>query len=131
MSDAFINNLSTLNDEKCFAQGIDSGVITQLLQAKVVVPQRAQKKELVELAIKNARVALEEKFKLIERQEERTVGACDELGQAMNIYPPLHIEAFDNSHMHGADAVSAMVVFIDGKPDRKAYRNLSYEIQQP
>lgn len=40
----------------------------------------------------------------------------------MNIYPPLHIEAFDNSHMHGADAVSAMVVFTDGKPDRKAYR---------
>lgn len=103
-------------------QGIDSELLTQLLQAKVVVPQRAQKKELVELAIKNARVALEEKFKLIERQEERTVGACDELGQAMNIYPPLHIEAFDNSHMHGADAVSAMVVFIDGKPDRKAYR---------
>lgn len=103
-------------------QGIDSELLTQLLQVKVVVPQRAQKKELVELAIKNARVALEEKFKLIERQEERTVGACDELGQAMNIYPPLHIEAFDNSHMHGADAVSAMVVFIDGKPDRKAYR---------
>lgn len=103
-------------------KGTDSELLMQLLQSKVTVPQRAQKKELVDLAIKNARVALDEKFKIIERQEERTVGACDELGAAMNIYPPLHIEAFDNSHMHGADAVSAMVVFIDGKPDRKAYR---------
>ncbi|KFL43385.1 excinuclease ABC subunit C [Lysinibacillus sp. BF-4] len=103
-------------------KGTDSELLMQLLQSKVTVPQRAQKKELVDLAIKNARVALDEKFKIIERQEERTVGACDELGAAMNIYSPLHIEAFDNSHMHGADAVSAMVVFIDGKPDRKAYR---------
>lgn len=103
-------------------QGVDAKLLTELLQTKVTIPQRAQKKELVALAEKNASVALDEKFKIIARQEERTVGACDELGAAMNSKPPLHIEAFDNSHMHGADAVSAMVVFIDGKPDRKAYR---------
>ena len=65
---------------------------------------------------------MHEKFQLIERQEERTVGACEALGDAMNIPSPMRIEAFDNSHMHGADPVSAMVVFIDGKPVKKEYR---------
>ena len=108
--------------EVLLPQGVDAALLHELLQVKVWQPQRGDKKELVALAAKNATIALNEKFQLIERQEERTVGACEELGQAMNIYPPLHIEAFDNSHMHGTDAVSAMVVFVDGKPDRKAYR---------
>ncbi|MCP1145489.1 excinuclease ABC subunit UvrC [Lysinibacillus endophyticus] len=101
---------------------IDETILEKLLDVKVIIPKRGQKKELVDLAMKNAQIALHEKFQLIERQEERTVGACEELGLAMNIAPPLRIEAFDNSHMHGADAVSAMVVFIDGKPAKKEYR---------
>lgn len=101
---------------------IETGILEKLLDVKVVIPKRGPKKELVELAMKNAQIALHEKFQLIERQEERTIGACEELGDAMNIAAPLRIEAFDNSHMHGADAVSAMVVFIDGKPAKKEYR---------
>ena len=101
---------------------IETGILEKLLDVKVIIPKRGPKKELVELAMKNAQIALHEKFQLIERQEERTIGACEELGDAMNIATPLRIEAFDNSHMHGADAVSAMVVFIDGKPAKKEYR---------
>lgn len=101
---------------------IDTAILEKLLDVKVVIPKRGPKKELVDLAMKNAQIALHEKFQLIERQEERTIGACEELGDAMNIATPLRIEAFDNSHMHGADAVSAMVVFIDGKPAKKEYR---------
>ena len=97
-------------------------LLQQLLEVKVIVPKRGQKKELIQLATKNAENAIKEKFQLIERQEERTIGACEALGEALNIAPPLRIEAFDNSHMHGADAVSAMVVFIDGKPAKKEYR---------
>ncbi|MGB6409173.1 MAG: helix-hairpin-helix domain-containing protein, partial [Planococcus donghaensis] len=78
--------------------------------------------ELVALAKKNAEVAIKEKFQLLERQEERTIGACVDLGEAMNIETPLRIEAFDNSHIQGADAVSAMITFIDGKPSKKDYR---------
>src|SRR5690606_9399406 len=92
------------------------------LDVKVLTPKRGSKKELVELAMKNAEIAIHEKFQLIERQEERTVGACEALAEAMQIPLPLRIEAFDNSHMHGADPVSAMVVFIDGKPSKKEYR---------
>ncbi len=101
---------------------IDPTMIQQLLSIQVIVPKRGAKKELTQLAKKNAEIALKEKFQLIERQEERTIGACESLGEALNIALPLRIEAFDNSHMHGSDAVSAMVVFIDGKPAKKEYR---------
>ena len=103
-------------------QGIDSEIVRQLLDVNVFIPQRGKKKDLVHLAIKNAEISLKEKFQLIERQELRTIGACEELGEAMNITIPFRIEAFDNSHTYGADAVSAMVSFVDGKPNRKDYR---------
>ncbi|CAM3107239.1 excinuclease ABC subunit UvrC [Filibacter tadaridae] len=103
-------------------QGIDTDIIRQLLDVNVLTPQRGKKKDLVNLAIQNAEISLKEKFHLIERQELRTIGACEELGEAMNISAPLRIEAFDNSHTYGADAVSAMVSFVDGKPNRKDYR---------
>ncbi|MET3574598.1 excinuclease ABC subunit UvrC [Bhargavaea ullalensis] len=103
-------------------EGTDSELVQELLGVKVSVPQRGKKKDLVRLAAKNATIALSEKFQLIERQEQRTVGACEELGDAMGIAAPLRIEAFDNSHTYGAEAVSAMVTFIDGRPDKKNYR---------
>ena len=106
----------------------DTEILHKLLDVKVHSPQRGQKKELVDLATKNAEVAIAEKFKLIERQEERTVGACVSLGEALNIATPYRIEAFDNSHMHGTDPVSAMVVFVDGKPSKKEYRK--YKIRE-
>lgn len=101
---------------------IDETILQNLLNTKVIIPKRGTKKELVDLAMKNAGMAIQEKFQLIERQEERTIGACEALAEAMNISIPLRIESFDNSHMHGADPVSAMVVFIDGKPAKKEYR---------
>lgn len=101
---------------------IDADIVKQLLDVTVFVPQRGKKKDLVQLAMKNAKISLSEKFQLIERQEERTIGACEELGEAMNISIPLRIEAFDNSHTHGVEPVSAMVTFLDGKPSRKDYR---------
>src|SRR5690606_6830769 len=100
----------------------DEVVAEKLLEVKIVKPQKGKKKELVKLAEKNAAVALTEKFALIEKDEERTVKAVEKLGEAMNIYPPLRIEAFDNSNIQGTDPVSAMVVFINGKPEKKEYR---------
>ncbi|HSI68221.1 MAG TPA: excinuclease ABC subunit UvrC, partial [Planococcus sp. (in: firmicutes)] len=100
----------------------DTELIKEWLGVRVLVPQRGKKKDLVALARKNAEIAIKEKFQLLERQEERTIGACQELGEAMNIETPLRIEAFDNSHIQGADAVSAMITFIDGKPSKKDYR---------
>jgi excinuclease ABC subunit C len=102
--------------------GTDKELVKNLLEVDVHVPLRGRKKELVELASKNAEIALNEKFTLIERDEERTIIAVEKLGQALNIEVPHRIEAFDNSNIQGTDPVSAMVVFIDGKPDKKEYR---------
>lgn len=111
-----------LPKEILLPQGIDSELVRELLNVHVFIPQRGKKKSLVDLAIKNSEISLGDKFQLMERQEKRTIGACEELGEAMNIAIPLRIEAFDNSHTYGADPVSAMVSFVDGKPNRKDYR---------
>lgn len=101
---------------------IDQESVEALLDTKVLQPKRGEKKKLVDLAGKNARVALQEKFQLIQRKEERTIGAVEKLGNAMNIPTPVRIEAFDNSNIQGTDPVSAMVVFIDGRPAKNEYR---------
>ena len=82
---------------------------------------------MLDLATQNAHVKIDEKFNMLQRQEERTIGACEELGDAMNIQTPLRIEAFDNSHIFGSDTVSAMVVFEDGRPRKKDYRKFKIQ----
>ncbi len=102
----------------------------QFLQVKVLKPQRGQKKDLVKLACKNASIALQEKFSLIERDEARTINAVEQLGEEMGIYTPHRIEAFDNSNIQGTNPVSAMVVFIDGKPEKREYRKYKIKTVQ-
>ncbi|SHN06754.1 excinuclease ABC subunit UvrC [Gracilibacillus kekensis] len=97
-------------------------LLKELLGIDVHIPMRGRKKELVELAKKNADIALQEKFSLIERNEERTIRAVERLGEKLHIETPHRIEAFDNSNIQGTDPVSAMVVFVDGKPAKKDYR---------
>lgn len=101
---------------------VDQEMIEQLLETNVHQPKKGKKKDLLLLAHQNAKIALKEKFSLIERDEERTIGAVKQLGDALNIYMPYRIEAFDNSNIQGAAPVSAMVVFQDGKPYKKEYR---------
>ncbi len=100
----------------------DANLLKELLEVDVHIPMRGRKKELVELATKNAEIALKEKFSIIEQNEERTIKAVERLGEALNIETPYRIEAFDNSNIQGTDPVSAMVVFMDGKPAKKEYR---------
>lgn len=101
---------------------VNEEMAEKLLEVRVLKPQRGQKKDLVKLAGKNARIALQEKFSLIERDEERTIKAVENLGRQLGIYTPHRIEAFDNSNIQGTDPVSAMIVFIDGKPEKREYR---------
>lgn len=108
--------------EVLIPNSIDKPSVEAMLETRVLQPQRGEKKKLVRLAGKNAQVALNEKFDLIGRSEARTIGAVEKLGDAMNIPAPIRIEAFDNSNIMGTAPVSAMVVFIDGKPAKKEYR---------
>ncbi|HEU5139914.1 MAG TPA: excinuclease ABC subunit UvrC [Bacillales bacterium] len=100
----------------------DNESVAQMLDIRAHRPVRGKKKDLVELAGKNAAIALKEKFALIERDERRTIKAVENLGDRLNIDTPHRIEAFDNSNIQGTDPVSAMVVFEDGKPLKNDYR---------
>lgn len=92
------------------------------LKVKVHIPQRGLKKQMVDMAKDNARNALDEKFRLVERDERRTTKAVENLGEWLGVGTIRRIEAFDNSNIQGTNPVSAMVVFVDGRPDRKEYR---------
>lgn len=106
---------------------VDSEILTDILQVPVKTPKRGQKKELLDLATKNARLVLEEKFRLLELDDRKTTGAVKEISDALNILIAHRIEAFDHSHLQGKDLVSAMVCFIDGRPEKSEYRK--YKLQ--
>lgn len=96
--------------------------LQEWLGVKVLVPKRGLKRQLITMAEDNAKVSLDEKFRLIERDEERTLKASENLGRHIGLESLSRIEAFDNSNIQGTNPVSAMVVFIDGKPSKKDYR---------
>lgn len=109
-------------NEILIPQDIDEEAVKALVDTKVLKPQRGEKKQLVNLAIKNARVSLEQKFNLLEKSMEETQGAIENLGKLLQIPTPVRIESFDNSNIMGTSPVSAMVVFVNGKPSKKDYR---------
>ena len=109
-------------NEILIPQDIDEEAVKALVDTKVIKPQRGEKKQLVNLAIKNARVSLEQKFNLLEKSVEKTQGAIENLGRLLQIPTPVRIESFDNSNIMGTSPVSAMVVFVNGKPSKKDYR---------
>ncbi|OQR53615.1 excinuclease ABC subunit C [Bacillus sp. CDB3] len=127
----FYENSSHFKPKEIVVPGsIDSELVERFLEVEATQPKRGKKKDLVELANKNAKIALEEKFYLIERDEERTVKAIDNLGKQLGIETPYRIEAFDNSNIQGINPVSAMIAFIDGKPAKKEYRKYKIKTVQ-
>ncbi|MES5928827.1 excinuclease ABC subunit C [Bacillus cereus group sp. MG9] len=127
----FYENSSHFKPKEIVVPGsIDSELVERFLEVEATQPKRGKKKDLVELANKNAEIALEEKFHLIERDEERTIKAVDNLGKQLGIETPYRIEAFDNSNIQGTNPVSAMIAFIDGKPAKKEYRKYKIKTVQ-
>ncbi|MEV5110067.1 excinuclease ABC subunit C [Bacillus nitratireducens] len=127
----FYENSSHFKPKEIVVPGsIDSELVERFLEVEATQPKRGKKKDLVELANKNAKIALEEKFYLIERDEDRTVKAIDNLGKQLDIETPYRIEAFDNSNIQGTNPVSAMIAFIDGKPAKKEYRKYKIKTVQ-
>jgi len=103
-------------------EGLDVEVLEETLETKVHIPKRGSKKEMLDMAGKNSELSLKEKFRLIEMKQQKTTGAVKELSEAMNLPYLERIEAFDHSNIQGANPVSAMVSFKDGKEDKSNYR---------
>ena len=91
-------------------------------QVKIVVPQKGDKRKLLMLAKDNAKLILNQDIERIKRQEKRTIGATNEIAQLLGIESARRMEAFDISNISGCLGVASMVVFEDGRPNKKAYR---------
>lgn len=103
-------------------EGTPAEILEQALNTKVRVAQRGEKKKLTDLVLKNAREAHEQKFKLVYKKDRELELANLHLSRIFN--KPVHtVELFDNSHISGAYNVSGLVVFKDGKPDKRQYRH--------
>lgn len=119
----FYHNSKNLIPKEIFIpETIDEELVKAVVNSKVIKPKKGEKKQLVNLATKNARVSLQQKFDLLEKDIQKTQGAVENLGELMGIATPVRIEAFDNSNIMGTSPVSAMVVFENGKPNKKEYR---------
>lgn len=105
--------------------GVNKEILEEELQTTIHTPQRGDKKHLLEMARKNSRLALKQKFHLITMEQLKTTGASEELAEALNLPEVRRIEAFDHSNIQGTSPVSAMVSFYDGKPDKNNYRKFN------
>lgn len=108
--------------EVLVSNSFDTSLLSSAINTKVLTPVRGTKKKLLDMAYDNAKIALEEEFELIVRDDKRTFGANEELGKMLNIPNLKRIEIFDNAHLFGTFTVSGMVVFTNGKKNTKEYR---------
>ena len=89
------------------------------------VPQKGEKKKLLELSALNVKQYRADRLKRSEKlnPEQKHLRLMKELGTLLGMEKtPVRIECFDNSHISGSDAVAACVVYENGKPSRKDYR---------
>lgn len=114
------NNI--LPHEILLPKGLPNKEISEILGVPVRTPVRGEKRDLLAMAQENARLSLDEKFRLLEMDQSKTTGAMKEITDALGLPEGHRIEAFDHSHIQGADPVSAMVVFINGEPAKNFYR---------
>ena len=101
---------------------VNTGILSEIMTSHFVVPQKGKKKNLVDMAKKNAKINLENELEMIVRDEEKTEKANDELKDLLGLSKLDRIDLFDNSNLFGSFTVSCMVVFKQGRPAKKEYR---------
>ena len=102
--------------------GVDLDSIKDLLKIDIIEPKTGKKKELLDMALKNAKFNLENKRNIYKNTVLKKAETIEKLGKLLNIATPYRIEAFDNSNLFGEYPVSAMVCYINGKAAPKEFR---------
>jgi len=98
-----------------------------------VIPQRGDRKKLLDLAMQNVRQYKQDKLKQAEKlnPDQRAIQLLDAIKERLALPKlPMQIECFDNSNISGSDAVAACVVYIKGKPAKKEYRKYNIKTVQ-
>lgn len=108
---------------------VNTEILEQYFNVKVISPLKGVKKKIVEMANKNAEITLNNEIELINRDEERTFLANEELKNILKLDKLDRIELFDNSHLFGTFNVSGMVVFTNGLPNKNEYRKFKLSIE--
>ena len=93
-----------------------------------VVPQRGDKRKLLDISLKNALQYKADKYKRMEKlnPEQREMRTLTQMQKDLRLNClPRHIECFDNSNISGSDPVASCVVFRNGKPSKKEYRHFN------
>lgn len=109
---------------------LDLELIASYLNIRVKTAIKGEKHKIINMACENAKIALNEQFDLIQRDEEKTVKANIELKNILGLDKLDRIEIFDNAHLFGTYNVSGMVVFVDGKPSKNNYRKFKISIDK-
>lgn len=100
--------------------------LEELLGIKVLSTKRGNIYEAILVTENNAKDALDKHF-MSARLTDDNIALLEQLGKLLHIKTPYHIELFDNSHLQGSDPVSALVVYINGEPNKKMYRKYHIE----
>jgi excinuclease ABC subunit C len=104
----------------------DRGELEELLSEKrgsrveILVPQRGEKRSLIDLAAQNAKQSFDQRFRVMKPQAKAVQEALQDALGLPDI--PKRIECFDISHIQGAETVASMVVWEDGKMNKNEYR---------
>ena len=109
---------------------VDDILLSNYLGVKIIKPIKGVKNKLVEMANNNAEILLKEKFELIKKDEEKTIGANEELRTLLKLDKLDRIELFDNAHLFGTFNVSGMVVYVSGKPSKNDYRKFKISLDK-
>lgn len=109
---------------------LNKELIMDLIDVKLITPIKSNKKKLLDMATMNAKFALENHLKIIEKEIEKTDKANEELGKILKIDNLNRIDLFDNSNLFGTFSVSGMVVFRHGNPDKTEYRKYKISLDK-
>lgn len=99
-------------------------------KVKLIVPKKGSKEQLVELAEKNAQMVLSQDKEKIKREELKTIGAMNQVGEWLNLGGIRRVEAYDISNISGFESVGSMIVYEDGRPRRNDYRKFRIKTVQ-
>lgn len=116
--------------EVLVSSNINSSILSEIVKANFIVPQKGKKKNLLDMACTNAKINLENELEIIEKDEKRTEEANNDLKNLLGLKKLDRIDLFDNSNLFGEFTVSCMVVFKQGKPAKKEYRKYKISLDK-
>ena len=126
---ALYYNKHEIPKEVLIPKNINKDLLNNMINTKFTTSIRGNKKKLLDMSYKNAKMNLENKLNLLEKDSIRTNGANDELSRLLgiNVY---RIDIFDNSNIFGTFNVSGMVVFKNGLPSKSDYRKYKITVDK-